>query len=250
MEKYTPFGHSDYQTIVADIKKFATGQAHRGRLDHQRRLERSLLQGARQPGPQGRRTSRSSPSRSAKKSCAASTPSRSSVTSLPGTTSCRIDTPENKAFVDKWKAYVKKANLPDGDKRVTNDPMEATYIGIHMWAQAVEQAGTTDIDAVRQAVGWPDLQGARRASTSDGRQEPPPAQAGLIGEVKADGQFQIVWKTEDPIRAQAVEPVHPRQRQEGRRLDAIRGPAATARQPKFGRCESVDQSLRGSDRSS
>src|SRR4029077_12948949 len=50
-----------------------------------------------------------------------------------------IDNAINKGFIDKGKAYVKKANLPDGDKRVTNDPMEATYVGIHMWAQAVLQ---------------------------------------------------------------------------------------------------------------
>jgi urea transport system substrate-binding protein len=54
-EKYTPFGHSDYQTIVADIKKFSGRRQNRGRVDHQRRLERSLLQGTRQPGPEGHR---------------------------------------------------------------------------------------------------------------------------------------------------------------------------------------------------
>ncbi|GIT64565.1 MAG: hypothetical protein Ct9H300mP23_01920 [Nitrospinota bacterium] len=49
--------------------------------------------------------------------------------------------------------HVKKHKLPGGSKRVTNDPMEATYIGIKMWAQAAEQAGTTNVDAVRQAIG-------------------------------------------------------------------------------------------------
>ena len=55
MEEYTPFGHSDYQTIVANIKKFAAGQQDRGGLHHQRRLQRAVLQGARQPGPEGDR---------------------------------------------------------------------------------------------------------------------------------------------------------------------------------------------------
>ena len=63
------------------------------------------------------------------------------------------ETAENKAFINKWNAHVKKHKLPGGSKRVTNDPMEATYIGIKMWAQAAEQAGTTNVDAVRQAVG-------------------------------------------------------------------------------------------------
>ena len=55
MEKYTPFGHSDYQTIVGRHEEVRDRQAHGGRLDHQRRLERSVLQGARQPGDQGHR---------------------------------------------------------------------------------------------------------------------------------------------------------------------------------------------------
>ena len=55
MEKYTPFGHSDYQTIVADDQEVRGRASDRGGLDHQRRLERAVLQGARQPGPEGRR---------------------------------------------------------------------------------------------------------------------------------------------------------------------------------------------------
>ena len=54
MEVYTPFGHSDYQTIVANIKKFSAAQAHGGGLHHQRRLQRALLQGTGRPGDQGR----------------------------------------------------------------------------------------------------------------------------------------------------------------------------------------------------
>ena len=59
------------------------------------------------------------------------------------------DTPENKEFVSKWMAYAKEKNLPDAEKRVTNDPMEATYIGIKMWPQAAEQAHTTNIGSMR-----------------------------------------------------------------------------------------------------
>src|SRR6202163_977010 len=70
-----------------------------------------------------------------------------------------IKNPENEKFIADWKAYVKAKNLPDGDKRVTNDPMEATYVGIHMSAQAVAQAGTTNVDAVRQALAYQILRG-------------------------------------------------------------------------------------------
>jgi urea transport system substrate-binding protein len=58
----------------------------------------------------------------------------------------------NEAFKKEWAEYVQKHNLPGGDKRVTNDPMEATYVGIHMWKQAVEKAGTTDVDKVIEAA--------------------------------------------------------------------------------------------------
>src|SRR5690606_25394358 len=63
-----------------------------------------------------------------------------------------VESPANEQFIEEWKTYVKEKNLTGGDERVTNDPMEATYIGIKMWAQAVEQAGTTNVAAVRQAV--------------------------------------------------------------------------------------------------
>jgi urea transport system substrate-binding protein len=120
-----------------------------------------------------------------------------------------IDNPVNKAFVDKWMAYVKKANLPGGDKRVTNDPMEATYIGIHMWAQAVEQARTTNVDAVRQAIGGQTFKAPSGfVATMDAKNHHLHKPV-YIGEVKADGQFQVVWKTDGPIRAQAWSPYIP-----------------------------------------
>ncbi|MEG7741735.1 transporter substrate-binding protein, partial [Listeria monocytogenes] len=62
------------------------------------------------------------------------------------------DNPTNKQFVSQWKAYAKAHNLPNYATAVTNDPMEATYVGLHMWAQAVEKAGTTDVDKVRAAM--------------------------------------------------------------------------------------------------
>ncbi len=74
-----------------------------------------------------------------------------------------IDNPENKAFIAKWKAYVKKKNLPGGDKRVTNDPMEATYIGIHMWAQAVEEG--RDHQGRRRAQAMADQTFRRRTAS-------------------------------------------------------------------------------------
>jgi ABC-type branched-subunit amino acid transport system substrate-binding protein len=106
-------------------------------------------------------------------------------------------------------AYVKKNNLPGGDKRVTNDPMEATYIGIHMWAQAVEQAKSTNVDAVRQAVGYQHFKSPSGFDIQLDAKNHHLWKPVVIGEVKGDGQFHVVWKTEGPIRAQAWSPFIP-----------------------------------------
>ena len=72
-----------------------------------------------------------------------------------------VDTPENAEFIEKWHAFI------GNEDRVTNDPMEAHYIGFNMWVKAVEAAGTTDTDAVidgdgRRRGAEPDRRPARR----------------------------------------------------------------------------------------
>ena len=110
------------------------GQEDRGGLDHQRRRQRSVLQGARQPGRQGEGHPGRWRSRSVKKSSPASTPSRCSAISPPGTTSSRSRRRRTRSSSTKWKAFTKNP------KRVTNDPMEAHVIGFAMWVKAVEKA--------------------------------------------------------------------------------------------------------------
>ncbi len=99
-----------------------------------------------------------------------------------------VDTPENEAFIDAWHAFI-------GDTdRVTNDPMEAHYIGFNMWVKAVEKAGTTDPDAVRAAiigVAVPNLSGGFSAMMPNHHITKPV----LIGEIQDDGQFEIVSET-------------------------------------------------------
>ena len=99
------------------------------------------------------------------------------------------DTPENKAFIESWHKFI------GNDKRTTNDPMEATYIGFKMWVQAVEKAGTTDTDAVIDAmVGQKvtNLTGSTAEMLANHHLTKPV----LIGEIKADGQFDIISQTE------------------------------------------------------
>ncbi len=99
-----------------------------------------------------------------------------------------VDTPENDAFIEAWHAFI-------GDEgRVTNDPMEAHYIGFNMWVQAVEAAGTTDVDAVIDAmvgVAVPNLTGGLSSMGANHHITKPV----LIGEIQSDGQFSVVWET-------------------------------------------------------
>ena len=94
----------------------------------------------------------------------------------------------NSKFIKAWKARM-------GNKRVTNDPMEAHYIGFNMWVNAVKQAGTTNVDAVRTAMygqKFPNLTGGTAEMLTNHHLSKPV----LIGEIKADGQFDIISKTE------------------------------------------------------
>ena len=208
METYTPFGHSDYQTIVSDIKKFAAGKPTAvvstingdSNVPFYKELGNQGLKAEDIPvvafsvGEEELRGIDTKP--------------------LVGHLAAwnyfmSVDTPANKSFIKKWRAHVKKHNLPGGDKRVTNDPMEAHYIGINMWAQAVEQAGTTDIDAVRQAVGYQRFKAPSGFEIQMDAKNHHLHKPVLIGEVQADGQFEVVWKTDGPIRAEAWSPFIP-----------------------------------------
>ncbi|WP_205014790.1 urea ABC transporter substrate-binding protein [Rhodoligotrophos appendicifer] len=99
-----------------------------------------------------------------------------------------VDSPENEEFIKAWHGFIKD------DKRVTNDPMEAAYIGFNMWVKAVEKAGTTDPDAVIDAligVSVPNLSGGMSAMMPNHHITKPV----LIGEIQDDGQFETVLQT-------------------------------------------------------
>lgn len=110
-----------------------------------------------------------------------------------------VDTDENLDFIEKWQAFI------GSDDRVTNDPMEAHYIGFNMWVQAVEKAGTTDTDAVIDAmigVAVPNLTGGYSAMMPNHHITKPV----LIGEIQDDGQFEVVWETPGTVVAQEWSP--------------------------------------------
>ena len=107
-----------------------------------------------------------------------------------------INTPENKAFVKMWTDFNEQRD------KITNDPMEATFIGFRMWAQAVVQAGTTDVDAVRQA-----MYGQRTKAPSGfevvmntNHHLSKPV---MIGKINSSGTFDVIWRSINPVRADA-----------------------------------------------
>lgn len=107
-----------------------------------------------------------------------------------------IDTPENKAFIARWHAFIKNP------KRTTNDPMEASYIGFNLWVKAVQKAGSTDPEKVIAAlpgIETPNLTGTMAKVLPNHHITKPV----FIGEVRADGQFDVVWKSPGAIPGEA-----------------------------------------------
>src|SRR5215208_5666488 len=146
MINYTPFGHSDWQTIVSDIKKF-------GSAGKKTAVVSTINGDANVPfykelGNQGiKATDIPVVAFSVGEEELAGIDTKPLVGHLAAWNYFQsVSVPENKAFIEKWQAFTKN------DKRVTNDPMEAHYIGFNMWVKAVEKAGTTDADKVIDAI--------------------------------------------------------------------------------------------------
>ena len=192
MEEYTPFGHSDYQTIVANIKKFAAGTPTAvvstingdSNVPFYKELAAQGIKAEDIPvvafsvGEEELRGMDTEP--------------------LVGHLAAwnyfqSIENDTNAAFIAQWKKFI-------GDEdRVTNDPMEAHVIGFDMWVQAVEQSGTTDVDAVRQALGGQVVQSpSGYAITMDAKNHHLHKPV-VIGEITEDGQFDIVWQTNGTV---------------------------------------------------
>ena len=188
MINYTPFGHSDWQTIVADIKKF-------GSAGKKTAVVSTINGDANVPfykelGNQGvAATDIPVVAFSVGEEELAGLDTAPLVGHLAAWNYFQsVDTPENAEFIDKWKAFIKDTD------RVTNDPMEAHYIGFNMWVAAVEKAGTTEPDAVIDAmvgITVPNLSGGMSAMMPNHHITKPV----LIGEIQENGQFSTVWET-------------------------------------------------------
>ncbi|OWP52842.1 urea ABC transporter substrate-binding protein [Pseudomonas nitroreducens] len=207
-EVYTPFGHSDYQTIVADIKKFSAGGKTAvistvngdSNVPFYKELANQGLEATEVPvvafsvGEEELRGIDTKP--------------------LVGNLAAwnyfeSVKNPENSKFVADWKAYAKAKNLPNYSTAVTNDPMEATYVGIHMWAQAAQEAGSTDVDKVREAMGGQTFKAPSGFTLTMDKTNHHLHKPVMIGEIEDNGQFNVVWKTPEPIRAQPWSPFIP-----------------------------------------
>ena len=188
MINYTPFGHSDWQTIVSDIKKF-------GAAGKKTAVVSTINGDANVPfykelGNQGIKAEDIPVvAFSVGEEELAGLDTGPLVGHLAAWNYFQsVDTEINAEFIKNWHSFIKS------DKRVTNDPMEAHYIGFNMWVKAVEKAGTTDPDAVIDAiigVSVPNLSGGYSAMMPNHHITKPV----LIGEIQEDGQFETVWET-------------------------------------------------------
>ena len=196
MINYTPFGHSDWQSIVSDIKKFGTTGTKTAVV--------STINGDanipfyKELGNQG---IKSDDIPVVAFSVGEEELSGIDTKPLVGHLAAwnyfqSADAKVNSDFIKTWKTYIKD------EKRVTNDPMEATYIGFNLWVKAVEKAGTTNVDKVNEAIiglEVPNLTGGTAKMLKNHHITKPV----LIGEIQEDGQFETVWRTEKEVAGDA-----------------------------------------------
>jgi urea transport system substrate-binding protein len=208
-EVYTPFGHSDYQTIVANIKKFSAG----GKTAVVSTINGdSNVPFYKELGNQGlKATDVPVVAFSVGEEELRGVDTKPLVGHLAAWNYfMSIKNPANEEFTKKWAAYAKAKGLPGHkDKPLTNDPMEATYIGVYMWKQAAEKAKSFDVAKVTLAMAGQTFKAPSGIVSKMDEKNHHLYKAVFIGEVKADGQFNVVWKTKGPVKAQPWSPFIP-----------------------------------------
>jgi urea transport system substrate-binding protein len=200
IEEYTPFHHQDYQTIVSKIKKFAVvgKSCVLSTINGDSNIpfyEEFANQGL---------TAATCPIMAF--SVAEDELRAMDTEFLVGHLAAwnyyqSIDLPENKKFVADFKAYCAKKNLPGGDKRVTDDPICWAYTDVYLWAKAAEKAGSFDVSKVRAALlglSFDSPDGIVKMDDKINHLAKPV----MIGEIKPDGQFNVIWKSKGLIAPQ------------------------------------------------
>ncbi len=207
LEEYTPFSHTDYQTIIGKIKKFA-GEGKKTAVISTINGD-SNVPFYKELGNQGLKA-KDVPvvAFSVGEEELRGVDTKPLVGHLAAWNYfMSLKNPTNDEFTKKWAAYAKAKNLAGHkDKPLTNDPMEAAYIGIYMWKQAVEKAKTTDVDPVIAAVGGQSFKAPSGFTIKMDEKNHHLHKPVFVGEIKADGQFNIVWKTPGPIKAKPWSP--------------------------------------------
>ena len=196
MVNYTPFGHSDWQSIVSDIKAF-------GSPGKKTAVASTINGDANVPFYKELGNQKISAEDIPVVAFSVGEEELSGIDTGPlvGHLAAwnyfmSVDTPENAAFIKQWQTFIKS------QKRVTNDPMEAHYVGFNLWAQAVEKAGTTDVDKVLAALPGletPNLTGGVAKMLPNHHITKPV----LIGEITKNGQFDVVWETDGTVPGDA-----------------------------------------------
>jgi urea transport system substrate-binding protein len=202
MEEYTPFGHSDWQGIVARVKSFAAQGVKTAIV--------STINGDanvpfyRELGNQGIKAEDiPSVAFSVGEEELAGIDTRPLVGHLAAWNYfMSVRSPANTEFVSGWHRFI------GNNRRVTNDPMEATLVGFKMWAQAVTAARSTAVDPVREAM-YGQKVAAPCGYELEMHRNHHLSKPVMIGEVQADGQFNIVWRTPGPIVAENWSPFIP-----------------------------------------
>jgi len=207
-ESYTPFGHADYQTIVANVKKFAAG----GRtavistingdsnvpfykeLGNQGLKAKDVPVVAFSVGEEELRGIDTKP--------------------LVGHLAAwnyfmSVKNPENEKFIKQYRDWAARNKIANASSVVTNDPMEATYVGIMMWKQAAEKAKSIEVDKVRPAVYGQTFKAPSGFTLTMDKSNHHLHKPVMIGEVQGNGQFSVVYKTNGPIRANPWSPFIP-----------------------------------------
>ena len=196
MISYTPFGHSDWQSIVADIRAF-------GSAGRKTAVISTINGDANVPFYKELASQGVSADAIPVIAFSVGEEELSGIDTEPlvGHLAAwnyfmSVEADANDDFIDRWLSYV------DDEDRVTNDPMEAHYIGFNMWVKAVQKAGTTDATAVQNAivgVSVPNLSGGTATMMPNHHITKPV----LIGEIQDDGQFSIVWETPGSVPGDA-----------------------------------------------